>query len=280
MVLVLMLACASQVPVAPKPPPPELPPFEDPAAELLYHQFATWADGRGWTASPLERAGSLLERNWVFGAPGKSQELPTHTARLTLGVFAYDNAQSSYGLAWRGQIADEAGNRLSLYLASGARGFTAEQMVIDLRSGEHAPVELGAPLYWQVEERAPETSRPEGLAEVMAKLAEYQGDSFQQAAEQDLNRLAGAVLPVLESGDYYMCDRRPSPGHGIPGPCVPRRPTEAERATHRAAFDAELARRREVLGDGALWAGLLAQVAPAMRAGAGAADGSVAPDGN
>jgi hypothetical protein len=112
-----------------------------------------------------------------------------------------------------------------------------------------------------VGQRAIQTQRPNGLEDVLAKLASYRGSAFAEAGAKDLRDLDARVRPVLERGDYTVCDYGPSPGNGIPGPCLPRAPTEAERAANQAAFDAELSRRRDLLGDGAFWAELLGLVA-------------------
>lgn len=260
--IALLIACGARAPEPASPSMPELPPFEDPSIEPLYQRILTWADGLGWTPSPLARRGAALQRTWVRGEPGRGSVPAANTARLALSVFAATRPTSSYGLEWSGVIADDAGLGLRLYMVVGARGYTSDQARIDLLPGAEPAVELGAPLTWTVGERVLQTPRPSGAEAVWAKLAAYQGASFTASAEQDLRDLDLLVRPVLERGDYTVCDYGPSPGRGIPGPCLPRAPSEAEREAHRASFDAELARRRAVLGDGAGWAALLGQVAP------------------
>jgi hypothetical protein len=198
----------------------------------------------------------------VRGEPGEGEVPAPDTAEIGLAVFASSRAEHSYGLQWSAAATDRAGRSVTLRLVSGAKGVTPDQVRIDLHPAGAAAVELGAPLVWKVGERVLRTEGPSGLFDVQSRLAAYLGASFGQAGTADLERLEAVVRPVLDRGDYTVCDYGPSPGRGIPGPCLPRAPTEAERAAHRAAFDAELARRREALGAAETWSELLASIAP------------------
>jgi len=260
--LALILACGASHPEPPRASMPELPPFEDPAIKSIYERLEAWADGRGWTPTPLRRGGSFLERTWVLGQPGKQRIPAPGTARLELSVLAARDRTSSYGLSWSAGIADTAGKGLHLLVVSDTRGFTPDQVRIDLRSGADAVVEIGAPLIWEVGERTLQTAGPSGLVAVQATLATDQGTSFAKGAAGDLQALEAVVRPVLESGDYTMCDHGPSPGRGIPGECSPRKPTPAEQEAHPVAFDTEMARRMAVIGDGAVWTVLLDSIVP------------------
>lgn len=240
----------------------ELPPFEDPAIQLVYERLATFADGRGWRSTPLRRGGSSLERTWVQGEPGKQPMPAPGTARLQLSVLAYSNPTSSYGLTWSAGICDDKGRGVRLVVASDTRGFSSDQVRIDLNTSAGAVVQLGAPLNWAVGERTLQTAGPTGLTEVRAKLNAYQGAAFAAEATQDLDALDALVRPILDSGDYTFCEYGPSPGQGIPGICIPRAPTPAENEAQRLKFDTELARRRTVLGDGLHWRALLDEIAP------------------
>lgn len=240
----------------------DLPPFEDPAIEKAYQRIVTWADGRGWVSTPLRRAGSRLERSWTQGEPGKGRTPAPGTTRAAISVFASTRASTTYGIAWSAACTEPKGRGLRLLVVSGGRAVTPDQVRIDLHLGAEPAIALGAPLTWSVGERAIQTPPPSGLDEVLAKLAAYQGPAFAEAGAADLRELDAMVRPVLEHGDYTVCDYGPLPGKGLPAPCLPRAPTEDERAAYRNAFDAELARRRDALGDGALWAELLGWVAP------------------
>lgn len=260
--LALLLACNGHAPEPTSPTMIELPPFEDPAIEPIYDRLASWAEGRGWTERPLRRGGSFLERVWVMGDPGKQPMPLPGAARLELSVCAYANPKSSFGLVWSAGITNPAGQGAHMLVVSGARGITPDQVRIDLKPGADAVVELGSPLTWEVGERTLQTSRPSGLTEVLGKLASYQGAAFAAEATRDLQALEAVVRPVLDRADYTMCDYGPSPGRGIPGDCFPRKPTATELAAHRAAFDAEMARRKAVIGDGVAWRALLDEIVP------------------
>lgn len=219
--LALLLACRAPDPEPSGQTMTVLPPFEDPAVEPVYQRLAAWADGLGWTSTPLRRGGAYLERTWIRGEPGKGKVPAAGTARLALSVFASSKPSSSYGLEWSAGITDDTGLGVSLLVVSGARGFTPDQARIDLHRGADAPAELGAPLTWKLGERVLQTERPSGLAEVQAKLAAYRGPSFAGEAARDLQTLEAVVRPVLESGDYTMCDYGPSPGGGDPWRVLP-----------------------------------------------------------
>lgn len=258
----LLLACGVQAPEAQSPTMIELPPFEDPAVAPVYERHVTWADGQGWTATPLKRRGSRLERTWVRGEPGDGEILAPGSARVALSVFASTKATTSYGLQWSADLTDEAGRALRLLVVSGAKSVTPDQVRLDLRAGVEPPVELGAPLSWKVGERVLRTAGPSGLAEVQARLSAYVGSSFADQGRSDLDALSAVVRPVLEGGDYTVCDYGPSPGNGVPGPCIPRAPTDVEREANKAAFSAEMERRLGVLAAAADWVGLLGAVVP------------------
>jgi len=113
-----------------------------------------------------------------------------------------------------------------------------------------------------VGERVVQTARPEGLAAVQARLAGYQGEAFADSATADLDALSAAVGSVLDGLDYTVCDYGPSPGRGVPGPCRPRAPTDAEHEVHQAAFATELQRRRAAVADAARWQALIRTVLP------------------
>lgn len=260
--LALILACGASHPEPPRVSMPELPPFEDPAVASVYGRLAAWADGLGWTSIPLRRAGTSLERVWIRGEPGKQPVPAPGSARLSLSVFVYSEPTSSYGLAWSAGITEVAGQGVRLLVVSGGKRITPDQVRIDLKPGAEAVVELGAPLTWEVGDRVLQTVRPSGLTEVLAKLASYQGTSFAAEAAHDLAALEAVVHPVLDRGEYAMCDYGPSPGRGIPGDCYPRAPTPEEREAHRASFDTEMARRMEVIGDGTAWRALLDELVP------------------
>lgn len=260
--LALILACGADAPPPASPPVIDLPPFEDPAIEPIYGRLTAWADGRGWTSSPLRWAGSGLERTWTYGDPGKQPIAAPGAARLSLSVFAFRDPTSSHGLVWSATITDQAGLGTRLLVVSDGGRITPDQVRIDLKPGVDAVVEIGAPLTWEIGERTVQTARPSGLTEVLAKLASYQGANFATEAARDLQALEAVVRPVLDKADYTMCDYGPSPGRGIPGDCFPRKPTATESEVHRAAFNAEIERRRSVIGDGVAWRALLDQIVP------------------
>lgn len=240
----------------------ELPPFEDPEVASAYQRYLEWAEARGWTSTALRRRGSRLERTWIHGQPGDGELPSPGAARLALSVFASTRAERSYGLQWSAEVADDAGRALSVLVVSGAKSVTPDQVRIDARQGADAAVALGAPLDWKVGERVLKTQSPSGLTEVQAKLAAYSGEGFAEEGAKDLGALEALVRPVLDSGDYSVCDYGPSPGRGIPGPCLPRAPNQAEREASDAAFTAEIERRRSVLESAGSWAGLLDSVVP------------------
>ena len=157
---------------------------------------------------------------------------------------------------------DEAGRGLRLVVVSGAKTYMPDQVRIDLVTSTDAVVQLGAPLTWEVGERGLLTAGPIGLTEVRAKLNAYQGAAFAAEASRDLDALEAVVRPVLDSGDYTLCEYGPSPGSGIPGDCNPHAPTPAEREAQRLKFDTELARRRAALGDGVAWRAMLDEIVP------------------
>lgn len=258
----LLLACGVHAPEGPSQTMIELPPFEDPAVVPVYQRYVAWADARGWAATALRRRGSRLERTWGHGETGDAELLAPGSARVALSVFASSKPGYCYGFQWSANITDEARRSLSLLVVSGGKSVTPDQVRIDLRSGAEATVELGAPLTWKVGERVLRTGGPSGLSEVQAKLTAYLGASFGEEGRSDLLALDAVVRPILESGDYTVCDYGPSPGRGIPGPCLPRAPTDAERELHKAAFTAEIARRLGALESAALWTGLLESVVP------------------
>jgi hypothetical protein len=262
--ILLFFACRTQGTASP---PAEhtvldLPPFEDPSAGAMYQRLAAWADQRGWRATPLRRRGPRLERSWLSGEPGDGAFVAAGAAQVGLSVFASSEGSISHGLQWRAGAADVEGHALQLLMVGGAAGVTPDQMRIELAQGAEAPVEVGAPLTWTVGERVLQTPPPVGFAAAQARLVGYLERGFAAVSEEDLRELSTVVIPVLERGDYQVCDRGPSPGQGIPGPCLPRPPSVEEREAHSAAFAAELARRRAVVGDGARWAALLRAVAP------------------
>ena len=259
-----LLACSAAEPEASETAVTSLPPFEDAAISELYGEWAAWADARGWLASDLRRRGPRLQRTWTLGEPGKTDPLAPGTGRLALSVFASSKAEQSYGLMWRAATTDAEGHGLLLLVAAGGREITPDQVRLDLQPAGGDPIELGAPLSWKVGERVVQTARPEGLAAVRAHLAAYRGETFVEAATADLDALADAVQPVIDDADYTVCDYGPSPGGGIPGPCLPRAPTAEEQEAHRAAFSSELRRRRAAIARSAPWQASLGAVVPAF----------------
>jgi hypothetical protein len=174
-------------------------------------------------------------------------------------VFAPSDPTPSHGLQWTAAMRDDAGHTVSLGVVVGGSPVTPDQVVIDLRRNDEPPVPVGGPLGWKVGERFVETSRPQGFDAVAARLSEYA--AWEVAVTRDLDGLSAVVRPVLDRADYTVCDYGPSPGNGIPGPCNPRAPTDAERAAHRVTFDAELTRRRELALD-PTWSVMLAELTP------------------
>lgn len=260
--LAAVLSCSDTPTETPEATMIELPPFDDSDAAQVYDRLSAWADAQGWSGGPLRRAGSRLERTWRRGEPGKGLFAAPGTARIDLSVFAGSTPTHSYGLQWRAAASDDHGHGLRLMLVAGAGRVTPDQLRIDLQQGDGAPIELGAPLTWTLGERVLETARPHGLAEVQARLSAYLGAGVATEGARDLDALEAVVRPVLDAGDYTVCDYGPSPGRGIPGPCLPRAPTAAEREAHAAAFESELVRRRRALDEAEPWMALLTTLAP------------------
>jgi hypothetical protein len=260
----LLLACGPTNPEATQPAVTTLPPFEDPAISDAYDGFFAWAEARGWTATPLRKRGARLERTWVLGTPGKQTKVAPRSGRLALAVFASSTPTHSYGLQWRAATTDEDGHGVSLLVVIGGKRITPDQVRLDLHLAGAEPIELGAPLTWEVGERVVQTARPEGLTAVQAHLAGYQGEAFADSATADLDALSAAVRSVLDGLDYTVCDYGPSPGQGIPGPCRPRAPTDAEQEAHQAAFAAELQRRRAAVADAVRWQAMIRMVTPTI----------------
>lgn len=261
--IALLLACSAHAPDAQSETMIALPPFQDPQIQPVYNRLSDWAGAQGWASTPLKRRGSRLERTWTRGLAGKGELPGPGGAQVALSVFASSKAEHAYGIQWSAGVADEAGHGLHLFWASGATGVTTDQFRIDLWQDGGGPTELGAPLHWKVGERALQTSGPSGLAEVQTRLDAYLV-AFSQAAAADLSALDALVSPVLDRGDYTVCDYGPSPGKGIPGPCLPRAPTTAEREANKAKFAAEMERRRRVLASSAPWSELLGSVSPPL----------------
>ena len=226
----------------------DLPPFEEPGVASWYQQLLQAAQARSWKGGTLARRGSQLSRRWTMGSPGSKKSIAINSGRMKLGVYAPSNPKQSHGISWSSEQAG-ADFSVQVSLSVGGTGITPDHVQIKVTDSERGQATFGAPLSWKLGNRSLSTRRPEGLQAVQARLALYnEGRSaLEAAALSDFQALEAVVLPVLASADYTLCDWGPSPGRGIPGPCLPRSPTTEEQRALRQGFLKEMAMRREVL---------------------------------
>jgi hypothetical protein len=151
-------------------------------------------------------------------------------------------------------------------MVAGAKGVTPDQVNLVLFPLKGDPVPLGVPLTWALGTTTISTERPLGQDAIVATLKPYTSDpaAFRTAALAALTSLESVVESALQGGDFRVCDYGPSPGGGLPGPCLSRLPTAVEVTSHKRVFEAEIVRRRTVLGQTQVWTDLLQPLLPPL----------------
>ena len=244
----------------------ELPAFEDPKSATLYEQLRVFAEGSGWRPGSLKRRGARLERRWIMGQPGSGKVPAPGSGRLALAVFAANGADQSHGVQWRAMSADTAGLAARVWVVTDGGQITPDQVRIDLFDANGVPLALGAPLTWELGATTVRTPRPTGTAAIRTTLSRYTegAQAFQVAALADLDALESIVHASIDNSKFQVCDYGPSPGPGLPGPCIARPPKPSEAQALRREFDTEMARRRAALAQYEQWMGVLGPLLPRL----------------